>query len=290
MPPSAIYSPRCQPPAMTSESSRTHVCTASKPLPLSALCACFPSSSTVIHSAHTSTSGLPEKALHAAGRPHGRQPHPALCRRLQPRRRGQNEPRQLSGMASPYAATFQGTSNPRRENPRRAVRRRSKRHRLAQVRTRPGLYEPQAPAPQAPRPLPVCPAHQFTRQAFPSGRDLPPDALHRKAEQERAAARLSFASRPMHYAALVTLSRFRTSPLCRTASRRRHGLLHSRLRSGCPSPTSPPPSAENISPETPANHAKPLTSAARLPKRSGGLPKFWRRTRFGFFHPLPARF
>ncbi len=176
MPPSAIYSPRCQPPAMTSESSRMQVCTASKPLPLSALCACFPSSSTVIHSAHTSTSGLPEKALHAAGRPHGRQPHPALCRRLQPRRRGQNEPRQLSGMASPYAATFQGTSNPRRENPRRAVRRRSKRHRLAQVRTRPGLYEPQAPAPQASRPLPVCPAHQFTRQAFPSGRDLPPDA------------------------------------------------------------------------------------------------------------------
>jgi hypothetical protein len=37
-------------------------------------------------------------------------------------------------------------------------------------------------------------------------------ALHQKAEQERAAARLSFASRPTRYAAPVTLSRFRTSP------------------------------------------------------------------------------
>jgi hypothetical protein len=37
-------------------------------------------------------------------------------------------------------------------------------------------------------------------------------ALHQKSEQERAAARLSFASRPNRYAAPVTLSRFRTSP------------------------------------------------------------------------------
>jgi hypothetical protein len=35
--------------------------------------------------------------------------------------------------------------------------------------------------------------------------------LHQKAEQERANARLSFASRPTRYAALVTLSRFRMS-------------------------------------------------------------------------------
>jgi hypothetical protein len=37
-------------------------------------------------------------------------------------------------------------------------------------------------------------------------------ALHQKPEQERAAARLNFASRPTRYAAPVTLSRFRTSP------------------------------------------------------------------------------
>jgi hypothetical protein len=37
-------------------------------------------------------------------------------------------------------------------------------------------------------------------------------ALQQEAEQERAAARLRFASRPTHYAALLTLSRFRTSP------------------------------------------------------------------------------
>ncbi len=56
-------------------------------------------------------------------------------------------------------------------------------------------------------------------QPFPAARPfrLQLDAIQKKAEQQRTAARLSFASRPVRTTGSVTLSRFRTSP--RYASR-----------------------------------------------------------------------
>ncbi len=51
-------------------------------------------------------------------------------------------------------------------------------------------------------------------QPFPAAEPfrLQLDAIQKKAEQERTAARLSFASRPVRTSSSVTLSRFRTSP------------------------------------------------------------------------------
>ena len=62
--------------------------------------------------------------------------------------------------------------------------------------------------------------YPFTRLVSHPGQPFPAaeqfrsqlDAIQKKAEQERAADRLSFASRPVRTASSVTLSRFRTSP------------------------------------------------------------------------------
>ncbi len=54
----------------------------------------------------------------------------------------------------------------------------------------------------------------YPGQPFPAAKQfrLQLDAIQKKAEQERTAARLSFASRPVRTSSSVTLSRFRTSP------------------------------------------------------------------------------
>ena len=167
-------------------------------------------------------------------------------------------------MASPHAATFQGTWNPCRENPCRAVRRRSQEQRIGAGSDAPPASPTASPntatrrastrslvsTPQPGQPFPRAEAFR-ARACSRSSRRQKPGTL-------RPASQLRFPVSFSRYAAPLTLSRFRTV-FHRYQGGQPPQIWPSAsppsLRAG-PSRTSPPHSAAIISPATPASPAK----------------------------------
>jgi len=106
------------------------------------------------------------------------------------------------------------TWHPGRKNTCRAVRRRPQRRRLAKFGRAPGFTNRKPQHRNAQGWYPFARFISHTGQPFVAAEPFRSQlvALHFIAEQERAAARLSFAVRQMRYPATVTLSSLRKSP------------------------------------------------------------------------------
>ncbi len=98
-------------------------------------------------------------------------------------------------------------------------------------------------------------------------------AAQLRIEQERAAARLSFAAHPPRFAAPLSLTRFRASIRTRGVQPPQiwRSPLPPTLRAG-PKPRSPPLSLVSTSRATPAWHIRPLTSGEPFTRQCTGAP------------------
>ncbi len=292
-PSSASYSPRFPPPATISASSATEACTASKPRPLPASCACFPSSNTATHTAHTSTSAPPEKA-------------PTRCWTISPPpllpsltlegyapaavvetspgsfqawlRHTQPLSKELGTLAAKTLAeqfgADRGAADWRRFGRAPGFTNRKPQHRNPQ-----GLYPfarlSAQPVQPSPKPRPSAPdCSRSSRRQKPNAAPCVSASQHARQQVRRARHTL-----PLPHVATLP------GP----ASRRRYGVLHRRRRSGLvrvrhrrrTQPRLPLPRHQ----QAPTSRLHP---AHGFQSHSLGRLKSARRTLFGFSHPLPA--